>query len=152
MLADHTRPLPDLVINAEIRRWTRRRLRHPEGQIGALRAAAPLIAAMPPAHVARQVARLGAILQLDHKLVTEAVTDALTALVTSPAAGSRQDTAAYQAGLRPPSPPDVHAAVNDSPLNAQMIIVRTTAIAPTAARGTRASADQPGLTSRPVRG
>jgi DNA primase len=152
MLADHTRSLPDLVVNAEIRRWTRRRLRHPEGQIGALRAAAPLIAAMPPAHVARQVARLAAILQLDHALVTQAVTDALTALVTSPTASSRQDTTAYQAGQSAPSPPGVHAAVNDSPHNARQIIERTADIAPAAARGKRASADRPALTSRPVRG
>jgi hypothetical protein len=36
---------------------------------------------MPPAHVARQVARLAAILRLNHATVTEAVTDALSALV-----------------------------------------------------------------------
>jgi DNA primase len=152
MLADHTRPLPDLVINAEIRRWTRRRLRHPDGQIGALRAAAPLIAAMPPAHVARQVARLAAILQLDHALVTEAVTDALTALVTSPTASSRQDTTAHQAGQRAPSPQGVHAAVSDSPRNAHRIIKGTEGTAPAAARKKRARADRRGLTGRPVRG
>jgi DNA primase len=76
MLARRTRPLADLVINTEVHKW-RRWLRHPEGQIGALRAAAPLIAAMPPAHVARQVARLASRLCLDHATVTGAVTDAL---------------------------------------------------------------------------
>ena len=46
ILTENTRPLPDLVINAAIAPWSRW-LRHPEGQIHALRAAAPLIAAMP---------------------------------------------------------------------------------------------------------
>jgi DNA primase catalytic core len=152
LLAKHARPLPDLVINAEIRRWTRRSLRYPEGQIGALRAAAPLIAAMPPSHVGRQVARLAAILQLNHALVTEAVTDALTALATSPTASARQDTTAHQAGQGAPSPPGVHAIVNDSPHNAQQIIERAAGIAPIAARRKRASADRPRLTAGPVRG
>ena len=62
MLSNRIQPLPDLVINTEVARWGRW-LRYPEGQIHALRAAAPLIAAMPPAHIARQVARLAAILQ-----------------------------------------------------------------------------------------
>ena len=35
---------------------------------------------MPPAHVARQVARLAAMLRLDHSTVTDAVTDALDGL------------------------------------------------------------------------
>ena len=38
-------------------RWSRW-LEYPEGQINALRATAPVIAAMPVPHVARQVARL----------------------------------------------------------------------------------------------
>jgi DNA primase len=95
ILASHTRPLPDLVINAECRRWGRR-LRDAEGQIGALRAAAPLIAAMPPVHIARQVARLAAILRLDQAMVTEAVTDALTALVAHPADSSCRHTTTHQ--------------------------------------------------------
>ena len=94
MLARHTRPLADLVIEAEVRKW-RRWLRYPEGQIGALRATAPLIAAMPPAHVARQVARLAARLCLDHATVTGAVTDALSEVLT--------DQTAYQ---RPPQGPE----------------------------------------------
>jgi len=64
-LDGRTRPLADRVIDAEVARWSRW-LPHPEGQISALRAVAPLIAAMPPAHVARQVARLADRLGLDH--------------------------------------------------------------------------------------
>jgi DNA primase len=81
ILTENTHPLPDLVINTAIAPWNRW-LRHPEGQIHALRAAAPLIAAMPAGHVARQAARLASILQLDHATVTQAVTDALTELIT----------------------------------------------------------------------
>jgi DnaB-helicase binding domain of primase len=53
ILTENTRPLPDLVTNAAIAPWARW-LRHPEGQIHALRAAAPLIAAMPDGHAARR--------------------------------------------------------------------------------------------------
>ena len=81
-LADRVRPLADLVIEAEVARWNRW-LTYPEGQIHALRAAAPIIAALPPAQVGRQVARLAHRLGLDHATVTEAVTDALTELVTT---------------------------------------------------------------------
>jgi DNA primase catalytic core len=77
MLADHTHPLADMVIDAEVDRWDRW-LPYAEGQINALRAAARLIAAMPPNHVARQVTRIASRLNLDYSHVTEAVTDALT--------------------------------------------------------------------------
>jgi hypothetical protein len=83
MLASRTRPLVDLVVDAEVQRWSPW-LRHAEGQISALRAAAPLVAALPPSQVARQVGLLASRLSLDHAIVTEAVTDALTEL---PAAG-----------------------------------------------------------------
>jgi len=72
MLANRTRPLADLATGAVVSqrdRW----LRHAEGQILALRAAAPLIAALPPAQVARQVARLADRLGLTHAIVTDAL-------------------------------------------------------------------------------
>jgi DNA primase len=74
-------PLADLVIDAEIDKWSRW-LSFAEGQIGALRAITPVIAAMPPRDVGRQVARLVQRLSLDHATVTEAVTDALTQLIS----------------------------------------------------------------------
>jgi len=77
ILETQRRPLPDLVIDDVIHHWGNR-LRHPEGQLGALRTAAPLIASLPPAHIARQVDRLAVLLRLDHATVTEAVTDAVT--------------------------------------------------------------------------
>jgi DNA primase len=80
MLDHNPRPLADLVVDAEVDRWGRW-LHHAEGQINALRAAAPLIAAMRSSEVARQVARLAGRLGLDHSAVTEAVTDALPEVI-----------------------------------------------------------------------
>jgi DNA primase len=148
-LARRTRPLPDLIINAELRRWTRRRLRDVEGQIGALRAAAPLIAAMPPAHAGRQVARLAAVLRLDHGTVTEAVTDALSALVTDQASDSRHDAMPHQAAT--PSSAGIWAASHDSPHSAQQAM-EYTATVPAPARSRPTNADQRLLTSRRIRG
>jgi DNA primase len=85
-LDNRRRPLADLVINGQLRTW-RPWLHHAEGQIAALRAIAPVIAAMPPSDVARQVGRLSARLNLDHATITEAVTTALTRPPPAPGAG-----------------------------------------------------------------
>lgn len=77
LLARRTHPLADVVIDHELQRWERW-LKYPEGQVNALRAAAPIIAAMPPDHVGRQVARLAIRLSMTDAAVTEAVTDALS--------------------------------------------------------------------------
>jgi DNA primase catalytic core len=79
-IATHPHPLADLVTDAMVDKWTRW-LHYPEGQINALRATAPVIAAMPVPHVARQVARLADRLGLDHATVTEAVTDVLPLVI-----------------------------------------------------------------------
>jgi DNA primase len=151
ILADRARPLPDLVVNAECRRWGRR-LRNAEGQIGALRATAPLIAAMPPAHVARQVARLAAILQLDHAPVTEAVTDALTALVADSAVSSGDGTTAQRAISRRPSRAGIRAVGGDSPHSAQQAVEQAAGVVVPSASGSQASIGQPQLTNRRVPG
>ncbi len=140
-LASRTRPLPDLVIDAEIVRWTGR-LRFPEGQLKALRTIAPLIAAMPPAHVARQVARLAAALRLDHPTVTEAATDALTALVAD------QRNPAHRAGLREPTPATARIAGQDSPHNAQQAIGKEAATTPHPVGDEPANARQAQLLAR----
>ncbi|MGH3305851.1 MAG: toprim domain-containing protein, partial [Streptosporangiaceae bacterium] len=80
ILADRTRPLADLVTDAELENWTRW-LDHAEGRINALHAVAPVIADMPPAHVARQVARLSDRLRMDHATVTDAITSALPEVI-----------------------------------------------------------------------
>ena len=80
VLADRTHPLADLVTDAGLEQWARW-LDHAEGQISALRAVAPVIAAMPPAHVARQVIRLSDRLGMDHATVTDAITGALPEVI-----------------------------------------------------------------------
>jgi len=86
MLGERAHPLADRVIDGEISRWDRW-LGYAEGQINAMHAAARLIAAMPPAHVGRQVARLAARLSLDYELITEAVTDEVSSLWAPRAGG-----------------------------------------------------------------
>jgi DNA primase catalytic core len=80
-LAQRRQPLADLVVDAEADNWCRW-LSYAEGQIGALRATARVVAAMSPSDVGRQVGRLADWLGLDHATVTAAVTDALTDLHT----------------------------------------------------------------------
>jgi hypothetical protein len=107
VLASGTRPLADLVTNAELERWTRW-LDHPEGQLNALRAVAPVIAAMPPAHVARQVARLSHRLSLDYATVTSAVTSALSEVIVGtarPGTSTSDPWGSSGSGAQPP----VHA-------------------------------------------
>ncbi|MGH3275925.1 MAG: toprim domain-containing protein [Streptosporangiaceae bacterium] len=79
-LALRAQPLADLVTDAELERWSRW-LPYAEGQVNALRAVAHTIAAMPPSHVGRQVARLASRLGVDHAVVTDAVTGALPVVV-----------------------------------------------------------------------
>jgi DNA primase len=122
MIGSRTRPLADLVIDAEIGRW-RQWLNHPEGRISALRAAAPLIAAMPPDQVARQVACLADRLGLDHPAVTEAVTDALTGIIAGQRTTSRESAVSHTDSLDLP-PAGVHTASRDSPHTAQQAVSR----------------------------
>jgi DNA primase len=70
------RPLADLVVDAEIERWSRW-LDHAEGRLNALQAVAPVVAAMRTEHIARQVVRLARRLGIDHAAVTGAVADAV---------------------------------------------------------------------------
>jgi DNA primase len=146
ILTDDRRPLPDLVINTEVANWGRR-LRYPEGQIHALRATAPLIAAMPPAHVARQVARLAAILRLDHATVTQAVTDALTELIAHTGSHRRHQRAAGQATIARPS---VRAASDDIPHSNQPPVGHPPTGALSPAKGEHRSAGQAQLTQRRI--
>jgi len=124
-------------------------LRFSEGQVHALRAAAPLIAAMPPAHIARQVARLAAILRLDHATVTEAVTDALAALAANPADSTR-DTAAHYGDPRGSLGEVIRAAGHESPQSARQAIWHA-ATTTRPADDKQAGADQPQSSARRVR-
>lgn len=116
-LTSRIQPLADLVTDAEVSQWVLR-LAHAEGRIGALRATAPLIAAMPPCDVARQVARLASRLELDHAMVTEAVTDAVSirAAARDLPPASQQAAGLAAVGPRPagrPSPARRGAADRD---------------------------------------
>lgn len=102
-LTHRQHPLADLVVDAEIGRWSPW-LDFAEGQIGALRAAADIVAAMRPSEVGPQVARIAVRLGLDHATVTSALIDALEqrmlpaapARRTLPAAAARQPRSACQ--------------------------------------------------------
>jgi len=129
MLADRAHPLADLVTDAELDQWTRW-LDHAEGQISALRAVAPVVAAMPPAHVARQVARLSDRLGLAHATVTDAISSALSEAIAgrpSPTMASsrpRDDPARAaqdraRANLPPPGTPAQTTAVSGEQVVAQ---------------------------------
>lgn len=89
LLGRRRRPLADLVVDVVIGVWSDR-LRFAEGQVGALRAGAAAIAAMPAYDVPRQVARLAEFVAVDHATVTEAVTDALTENMVATRAGERK--------------------------------------------------------------
>ena len=146
----HTRPLPDLVINAEVARWSRW-LRYAEGQIHALRAAAPLIAAMPPPTSPARSPASPAMLRLDHATVTEAVTDALAALAANPADSTCRDTEARKADPRGQLPPVIRAAGHESPHTAQQTVGHTARTTPPA-HDKQTGVDQRRLPARHARG
>jgi DNA primase len=123
-LLSQTRPLADLVIDAQVDRWDRW-LQYAEGQIRALRAAAPLIAAMPPKDVARQVARLAERLGLDHSIVTGAVTDALPDVIAAGKMMPARRGAAPQSRLEIRGEEATRTAGLDFPRPAQQAIGRT---------------------------
>jgi len=148
MLASRTRPLADLVIDAEVTQWDRW-LKHVEGQIHALRAAAPLIAAMPPAQVGRQVARLAQRLGLDYAIVTEAVTDALTEVVTGLASSSRETRAPAEEPQVPASA-SARSADRDFPHTAQQAIAQAATAEPPPGQMGRAGAEPTRLDARRV--
>jgi hypothetical protein len=102
---------------------------------------------MPPAHIARQVARLAAILRLDHSTVTEAVTDALAALAANPADSTR-DTAAHHGDPRGRLAEVIRASDHESPHSAQQAIRHAAMRRP--ADGKQPGADQPQLSARRV--
>ena len=111
-LASRTCPLSDLVTDTELEQWTRW-LDHAEGQLSALRAAALVVAAMPPAHVARQVARLSHRLSFDYATVTDAVTTALPDVISRPGRPGTHGISSRDSpgkALRPSRPPTGIAA------------------------------------------
>jgi DNA primase len=151
MLGSRTRPLADLVIDAEVARWERW-LKHAEGQIHALRAAASLIAAMPSAHVGRQVARLADRLGLDYATVTEAVTDALTEVVATGRVSSRREPAPPDGSPQDRASAAARSAGRDFPHAAQQAIAQAATTAPPAGQRGRPGAERARLGARRVPG
>ena len=150
MLTSRALPLADLVIDAELAKWERW-LQHAEGQIHALRAAAPLIAAMPPPDVARQVARLADRLGLGHATVTQAVTDALSDIVATGRVASTPETAAPQRRSPGQTAEAARTAARDLPNGAQPAMGNAGTAVPV--RGTSAQcAAEPQLRGRRVPG
>jgi DNA primase len=99
-LTSCVRPLADLVTDTRIRDWAHGRdLVFTELQLGALRAAAAVIATMPADHVGPQAARLCALFTERHGWKPEEVTTVVIEAIESH----------YQAGL-PPLPPSPWAA------------------------------------------
>ncbi|SEF78151.1 Toprim-like [Thermomonospora echinospora] len=69
-----TTPLADIAIDAAVRRAGHSLQAH-EDRIAAIRAAAPLVAQLPPRQVAHQVVRMARALGTDPAIVTEALTE-----------------------------------------------------------------------------
>jgi DNA primase len=95
-LETRSRPLADLVVDAELSQWGRW-LGYETGRVSALHAVAAVVAGLRPDEIARQVARVAERLALGYDIVTLAVADALSSAVGShlnrPAAGQEQDPA-----------------------------------------------------------
>lgn len=112
ILADRTHPLADPVTDAQLEQWARW-LDHAEGQISALRAIAPVVAAMPPAHVARQVARLSDRLDMNHATVTDAITSALSEVIAGTTGASKGTSRPPSDAGRASTPPGTPARSTD---------------------------------------
>jgi DNA primase len=101
--ASSASPLADLVVDARIDRYGEQ-LRWAEGQVAACRAAASLIASLPPEHVAHQVGRLVSRLELPHQAVNDIVIEA----VCNPGRQGRQaDLPATSERVRLVNPPPI---------------------------------------------
>jgi DNA primase len=124
LLGERIRPLADLVVDAELGKWSRW-LDHAEGQINALHATAPLIAAMPVAHVTRQIARVAERLGLNYTLVTSAVTDVLPEIIARASASQK---------LRGPPAHAPRSAQQDFPVASRDAVAEPTVPAPPSSR------------------
>ncbi len=141
---DAATPLAELVVDEQLTRWAGR-LTTVEGQVGAARDAARLIAAMPAEQIGGQVLRVAGRLGLDPSEMTRAVTEAMSAddgvrrlgrpehhfgaLDVSPAAGEAASAvqlarAGYPAPVRGCSPAAQHLPVSRSTTPSPSVLVQ----------------------------
>ena len=73
---ESARPLAEFAIEVELSKW-RNVLDHISGQVNAIRAVAPLVANLPAARIADQVARLARAVHLDEQIVSKEVVEAV---------------------------------------------------------------------------
>lgn len=78
-----TTPLSDVVVDEVLTQYASR-MANAEARLSALRQLAPSVAAFPSSDVARQSARLSALLDLDHQTVTRELVEAATAARARP--------------------------------------------------------------------
>ncbi|MDP9416755.1 MAG: toprim domain-containing protein [Actinomycetota bacterium] len=96
-----SRPLADVLVDEQVNKFAAQ-LGTSEGRVRAAQVAAKLVAALPPEHVSRQVARLADKLHLDPTTVTIEVLEAVTQSET-PRRSSRESTAKSKASTAPPA-------------------------------------------------
>ena len=143
LLASAGRPLADLVVDERIDRYSEQ-LHWVEGQLGASRSAANVIATLPADQVGRQVVRVASRLELPVPFVSEVVVDAVTSpshAVLDRASSTWQQPhlpAPTAVGAKParPAPPPVQAARTCAPGPA--VGAGRAAVVPTAAQRARA--------------
>ena len=115
-LTEHTRPLVDDVIDARIRRW-QPHLQWVEGRVGAARAVAPVIAALPHPQQIQRIERVAKTLDIETDTMRQVVQAALPRRCPRPepphpAPSSPHHTAgqaAAPASTAPPPPAAVHS-------------------------------------------
>jgi DNA primase len=115
-LEQDVHPLADVVVDGKVAafgHW----LGFIEGKFNALRAVAPLVAALPGDQVARQVGRVAQLLELTHAEVTVAVADAVREACQGegqPVGAGRASALARDAARLPPSRGEVSPALAKS--------------------------------------
>ncbi|WP_432877466.1 toprim domain-containing protein [Kribbella sp. CA-245084] len=100
VVLNSARPLADFAIDVELTKWSNV-LDHLSGQVNAVRAVAPLVARLPSARIAGEIARLARVVHLDEQVVSNEVLAAAGRVQTSRA---RRRTSAdiVEAGADPP--------------------------------------------------
>jgi DNA primase len=100
------RPLVDFAIEVELSRWETV-LDHLSGQVNAVRAVAPLVASLPPARVAGEIARLARAVHLDERIVSQEVVAAVGRCREHRSRGRRRPSARVDAVVDPDVDPEV---------------------------------------------